>query len=99
MKKRKNYNKWVHFRHHEFDLDIPGFAEDSPTTICGKTALRMISTSDKNKVTCPRCLEKLKDENWFCPEHGFIKDEFVTFEETCSECGINVCVESGSAYI
>jgi len=90
MKKRKNYKQWVHFQDHEFDLSKPGFAEDSQTTICGKTARRIIATRDKDAVTCRRCIEKLKETEWWCPNHGFIPGESVTFEEVCDICGQDV---------
>lgn len=57
------------------------------TTSCGKTARRINVTKDKNDVTCPRCIERLKRENWFCAEHGFLEDNEVTLEETCLHCG------------
>lgn len=50
MKKRKNYNQWIHM--------ISGKCRpEDPNTLCGKTAVRISSTTDKSKVTCKRCLE------------------------------------------
>jgi hypothetical protein len=54
-KKRKNYNKWIHF------MDIGWAATLQPgqkTTPCGKTAYRIPKTNNWDDVTCPRCLEE-----------------------------------------
>jgi hypothetical protein len=49
-KKRKNYDQWVHM--------VSGKCRpEDPNTLCGKTAGRISSTTDKSKVTCKRCLE------------------------------------------
>ena len=70
--------KWCHF--------LLG-SESRESTPCGKTSRLIRSTKYMDAVTCPRCLSKLKEDNWFCPEHGFIDDANVTFQETCDECG------------
>lgn len=45
---RKNHKRWVHYSYrHGFDFIIE----------CGKISLRSERTTDKNKVTCPRCIE------------------------------------------
>lgn len=69
---------WQHFL-------LAGDSRES--TPCGKTSRLINSTRVMDHVTCPRCLDKLKEENWFCPEHGFIHDFNVTYEETCAMCG------------
>lgn len=86
----KNKKRWVHFQHHEFDLKKQTFAEDTPTTICGKTALRIQSTLEKNEVTCPKCIHEMGKKFWHCPNCGFIPDTSVTFEENCEDCGSEV---------
>lgn len=55
MKTRKNFNKWVHDSNVSLQNTLDGI-----TTLCGKTARRMVSSKDKKKVTCPLCLEKQK---------------------------------------
>ena len=44
-------------------------------------------TTILNVVTCPRCVELLKDKFWYCSFCGFIVDECVTYKETCNICG------------
>ena len=59
--------------------------------LCGKDVSPLHpganSTTVLDNVTCLSCLEVLKEDNWFCPEHGFIADANVTYEETCANCG------------
>ena len=80
MKKRKNYKKWVHcsWTPLRANLDIK--------TTCGKKtrALRVVKLND---VTCPRCLEILKMNFWYCDTCGFIDGRNVTDEECCEICG------------
>jgi len=76
-----NYTHWLHYR-----KSWPEVGHHDPTP-CGKTARRIHSTSDKNRVTCPRCLEVLKADEWWCVAHGFLTPEEVTFEERCDHCG------------
>ncbi|MFA5300264.1 MAG: hypothetical protein WC389_18910 [Lutibacter sp.] len=57
------------------------------TTTCGKEARRIHVTSKLNNVTCPRCIEKLKENYWHCPECGFIDDSHATNDEKCEVCG------------
>ena len=54
----KAYNRWVHY---SFGGDVPMLKrnENGETTICGKTAQRIVVTKFKNNVTCRRCLAKL----------------------------------------
>lgn len=60
QKKRKNYNQWVHAKisilHNPVKPMLNGI-----TTICGKSARHIISTSDTEKITCKRCLEEISD--------------------------------------
>lgn len=60
------------------------------TTLCGKTARRILATKFMDDVTCTLCVRKLKEENWHCPEHGFIADAQVQPDSTCERCGKNV---------
>lgn len=54
-RKRKNYNQWIHM--------VSGKCRpEDPNTLCGKTARRILSTTDKSKVTCKRCLEIIEQE-------------------------------------
>lgn len=49
--------KWVHYYKYSVDdLNIETF------TLCEKSARRTTKTTDKNMVTCPRCIEKMKVE-------------------------------------
>jgi hypothetical protein len=52
-------DRWVHY---SFGGWVPILKrnENGETTICGKTAQRIIVTTDRNNVTCNRCLDKLK---------------------------------------
>ncbi len=72
---------WIHFA---------GEAQEGKTTTCGKTAHQIYKTNNYNNVTCPRCLELMKLNNWYCEEHGFIADATVTNNETCEICGREV---------
>ena len=47
-------------------------------------------TRDLKKVTCPRCVEKLKEKHYHCEQHGFIEGAEVTFDEKCAHCGRDV---------
>jgi len=64
--------------------------EHGHTTACGKTAYRVTATRRMNSVTCPLCRDWLKENEWYCPEHGFLDGKDVTFEETCDYCGESV---------
>jgi len=64
------------------------------TTLCGEKVIlnglrknKIEITSIKNFVNCPKCIEKLKEENWFCPNCGFLEKEQVTFKGLCGSCG------------
>jgi len=50
--------RWVHY---SFGGYVPMLKrnENGETTICGKTAQRIVATNDKNNVTCKHCLDKL----------------------------------------
>lgn len=55
-KKRKNYDQWVHM--------VSGKCRpEDPNTLCGKTARRISSTTDKSRATCKRCLEIMKESD------------------------------------
>ncbi len=84
--KKLNKRQWVHY---SFGGYVPMLERNNKgeTTICGKTARRIRAYHDKSKVTCPRCIEKLKENSWFCDEHGFIADGDVRNDETCDYCG------------
>lgn len=63
--------------------------KDARSTICGKTAKNthhLSITGSMDNVSCRRCLELLKEQNWHCSEHGFIPDSHVNFDETCEIC-------------
>lgn len=54
MKKRKNFDRWVH------NSDVPLKSMLSGiTTLCGKTARRINSSKVEKEITCPLCLEKM----------------------------------------
>lgn len=55
QKQKKNYNRWCHMRNITWNIE-------APRTLCGKYARRIVDTADEKKVTCPRCLEKLRKE-------------------------------------
>lgn len=55
MKKRKNYNRWIHYSSFK---NRP----EQPTTLCGKKVVRIEDTTDKDKVTCRRCLELMEEK-------------------------------------
>ena len=89
LQPRKINNRWVHSSfgvHTHISMGNPG----EKTTVCGKTTRRARAVFDKNKVDCPRCIEKLKENNWYCEEHGFIQDVDVRNDETCDYCGREV---------
>lgn len=89
-KKRKKYKpQWTHY---SFGGHVPMLERNAKgeTTICGKTANRISATRCKNRVTCPRCIEKLKEDSWYCEEHGFLEGKDVTNDETCDYCGKSV---------
>lgn len=79
---------WIHAAIGDFNRSLTP-KEQNETTECGKTARRIMATFNKDQVTCPPCLTKLKEDNWFCDEHGFIEDINVEFDETCSTCGMS----------
>ncbi len=87
MKKRSA--NWVHY---SFGGHVPMLERNDKgeTTLCGKTARRIRATRIKTGVTCVRCIERLKEDNWFCEEHGYIADENVRNDETCDICGREV---------
>lgn len=84
--KKLNKRQWIHY---SFGGIVPMLKrnEKGETTICGKTANRIRETKDLNRVTCPRCIEKLKEDSWYCEEHGFIECKDVKNDETCGYCG------------
>jgi hypothetical protein len=86
MIKRRNRPNWVHYSFGGYVQMLKRNA-NGETTACGKTAQRISVTKDKNNVTCPLCLEKLKEDNWFCEDHKFLDDIDVTFDEKCGYCG------------
>jgi hypothetical protein len=51
--------RWVHY---SFGGHVAMLKrnENGETTICGKTARRIVCTTDKKNVTCKRCLDKLE---------------------------------------
>jgi len=53
IKKRKNYDRWIHYSSFKNKPELPN-------TLCGKTARRIEYTCDQNNVTCKRCLELMK---------------------------------------
>ena len=96
MKKRKTAKRWLHY-HRLGKQDFPlsqveeSAEENKPVTICGKmTRYKLFRgpaiVSDMNSVTCPRCLEILKEQNWYCPTHGFLAPVEVENDETCTYC-------------
>ena len=82
----KNKPNWVHMAVGKFATKLTPTTQ-AETTLCGKSARRILASFVLDEVSCPRCLEKLKAENWFCEEHGFINDTNVTSEENCAQCG------------
>jgi len=60
MKERKNYNQWIH-ANIVLDKSPISKMQQGVTTLCGKTARRIISTTDVEEVTCLRC-KKIIDE-------------------------------------
>lgn len=78
-KQRKNYDKWMHHR-----IGERGFHVE---TSCGKELFKCHCTGSLNAVDCPRCIEKLKENNWYCETCGFIDDSHVTNDERCDICG------------
>jgi hypothetical protein len=82
-KMRKNKKRWRHYK-------IADFKAFGFKAICGRNSPEEIDgdrTIFPNAVTCPRCIDKLKEKFWFCEICGFIDDKNVTFEETCEKCG------------
>jgi len=75
----KNKPRVIHFE----------LKENDKVTACGKTTKSACcyKTITLDNVTCPKCLEYLKENNWYCEEHGFIADATVTNYETCEICG------------
>ena len=55
-------NRWVHY---SFGGNVPILKrnENGETTICGKTANRIVVTKDRNNVTCERCLNVLSESD------------------------------------
>ena len=53
-------NRWVHY---SFGGWVPLLKrnENGETTICGKTANRIVVTKNRNNVTCKICLDKLSE--------------------------------------
>ena len=79
VRKRCRKRQWAHYRVNE-------------SKACGnENKYRLFRgpylTGQISLVTCPRCIEILKKSHWYCPEHGFIDDNNVTYEETCEFCG------------
>ena len=45
-------------------------------------------TKDWSEVTCKYCLEKMKDQSWYCEECNlFLDGDEVTNDECCIHCG------------
>jgi len=94
MKKRWLQQRWLHY--HPLGTNVRFLPESNgPSTICGKTGRYRLFrgpaiVKDPNQVTCPRCIEELKKQKWYCPNHGFLKDEDVENDETCTYCGEKV---------
>jgi len=86
MKGNRASTNWTHSA---FGGMVPMLSRNDKgqTTRCGKTAKRIRATTNNNSVTCPRCIEVLKENEWHCEKHGFLEPEDVTFEETCDYCG------------
>ena len=84
-KTRKNYNQWVHYKISSYECF--GF-----TAICGRQSPQCEHerTTILNNVTCPRCIEELKKQHWYCANDGFIDPVSVTNDETCELCGEDV---------
>ncbi len=61
LQPRKNHNQWIHCSFVGSTLTLKQNSEGK-TTVCGKTAFRIRVTGNKDKVTCSRCIEKLKEE-------------------------------------
>lgn len=72
-KRLNRKEKWIHF---------------SNKPLCGvnREYGNIPHTDILNKVTCERCIEILKESNWYCPIHGFIECQNVTNDEKCSIC-------------
>jgi len=79
MKRRKNYKKWMHHRNCERGFNV--------TTSCGKEVFKCHCTGTLNAVSCPRCIEILKENHWHCDNCGFIDDSHVTNDDKCEICG------------
>jgi hypothetical protein len=76
---RKIKVPWTHFKKDPWS--------DVEMTPCGKSARRIVSTKYMNRVTCPRCIEALKIDNLYCPNHGFVEDYDVNENYKCGTCG------------
>ena len=77
--------RWVHYQQHD-SLFLDGL-------ICGKEQdfiARIPETKEPNEVTCPRCLEKMKETMYYCSEHGFVEGVDVTNDKKCAYCGRKV---------
>ncbi len=90
--KRCRKHRWVHY--HQMGAGVKA-SSLSASTICGKTNYFRPHegpsiTNQLSAITCPRCIDVLKRDRWYCPTHGFIDDKNVTFEETCEICGNGV---------
>lgn len=80
-KRCRKPRSWIHY----IKDGLTACGKDTYCLFCGP---RM--TDKVENVTCPRCIEVLKKTHWYCPEHGFIDDENVTFGENCEFCGAPV---------
>ncbi len=47
-------------------------------------------TEEIRKVTCPLCIEILKEDNWYCNNCGLIDDDYITDEGICVLCGEDI---------
>ena len=94
--RKDEYGQWWHFK---VGYKTPNALRGTePYTLCGKTSRQTYATTRKDSVSCRRCLALLKDDNWFCEDHGFISDENVTYEECCAICGRSVVVDTINAH-
>jgi len=60
-----NKPRWIHY--HKLGMDTKYLPKGSKTTLCGKTAKsynydNLSITNQLSRITCPRCLKKLKLE-------------------------------------
>jgi hypothetical protein len=95
-KETKIKKRWIHYYWTESNGIYPF---DDIVCACGKrTSMLGVAyqqcpeafTRDINKVTCPRCIEKLKEKHYYCEEHGFVVGADVTYDEKCAHCGRDV---------